>query len=141
MQDKDREVQDRNKREKSIVLYRVPESDKTTVEGRMKDDTEFFTSLCTDALQVHDLQVDKVIRMGTKIEDKIRPIKVVFTNDFDKRKVMSRLYRLKGAEDRFQNVSVSHDLTLEERDQQRQLVQEAHKKKSEDETGEWDYKV
>ena len=49
----------------------------------------------------------------------------------DKRKIMACLYKLKNASEDFNNISVSNDLTTEERQERQNLVQEAKCKREE----------
>ena len=53
---------------------------------------------------------------------------------------MESLYKLKQAEEKFKNVSITHDLTLQERTECKALVLEA-KRKQDEEEGEWLWRV
>jgi len=53
---------------------------------------------------------------------------------------MESAYKLKNAEDKFKNVSITHDLTKQERAECKVLVAEA-KTKQDVETGEWIWRV
>jgi hypothetical protein len=57
-----------------------------------------------------------------------------------KNQVMESLSKLRQAENKFKNISVTHDLTQQERSECRQLVEEA-KKKQQEEQGEFIYRV
>ena len=64
--------------------------------------------------------------MGKPSEDekKRRPLLITVDSEYTKRKYFSRLYRLKGDE-AFSGVSVSHNMTMEERKQTKLLVDKA----------------
>ena len=51
-----------------------------------------------------------------------RPLKVDFSSLFDKRLFLSKLYKLKYAAEPFKNISVQHDMSLEERAASKELA-------------------
>ena len=57
-----------------------------------------------------------------------------------KNRVMENLSKLKNADQRFKNISITHDLTLNERADLKLLLEEAKKKQIE-ETGEYIWRV
>ena len=54
---------------------------------------------------------------------------------------MESLSKLRNAEDRYRKISVSHDMTENEREQCKMLVKEAKEKQCNDQSGEWLYRV
>ena len=54
---------------------------------------------------------------------------------------MESLYKLKGMDSKFQRVIVTHDMTKKERQECKQLVEEANNKTQNDVSGEWTYQV
>ena len=137
----DKQTRDRTNRDLNIVIHRAEESETSMAENQKKHDQEFFSVLCEDILQVGDIPVENLIRMGKKQENRARPLKIILKDISDKRKIMMRLYNLKYAEDKFKRISVTDDLTYEEREEISKLVKEAQKRKREDTSGEYDYKV
>ena len=73
--------------------------------------------------------VEAMYRLGKREQDKTRPLLVRFSNEEKKVEVLKNLKELKGAEDRFRVVSVTHDLTVS----QRELVKEVRRRAMEEE--------
>jgi len=55
--------------------------------------------------------------------------------------VMESLYKLKNLEAKFNTVIVTHDMTRKEREDCKNLVEEAKAKTAQDPSGEWIYRV
>ena len=55
--------------------------------------------------------------------------------------VMESLFKLKHAEQKFKSIIVTHDMTQKERDQCKNVVEEAKQKESHDTSGEYKYRV
>ena len=133
-------MQDREIRDKNVVIFNVAESTKENREECFKDDDKFFTQLC-EQIQIDRPEVIKISRIGKKSEDKKRPVKVCFGTLFEKRKFFANLYHLKDAHVPFKNVQIQHDLTLEERQITRDLVNKANEKNKEENPTDFLYKV
>ena len=73
------------------------------------------------------------MRLGKKEPNRNRPLLVALPTIMDKREFMASLYKLKHASEGFNSLSITHDLTKEERQERRNLVREA-KRKQEEET-------
>jgi len=73
--------------------------------------------------------ISKTYRLGKKEEGKCRPLLVRFNSDEKKGTMMSNLNRMKGQQNKkFKGVSISHDLTV----RQRELVRAVRNKALED---------
>ena len=132
------EEKDRESRSNNIIIYRVPE-----VEGdeRIRSDKAFCTELAKDVLEIELLEDDikSVIRLGEK-GDYNRPLLVQFRERTTKNRIMECLFKLKTSDDKFRNISVTHDMTKQERSDCKALVEQAKQKQSE-EKGEYLYRV
>ncbi len=131
----------RESRENNIIIYRAEESDKTEPSERKDDDIAFFDSLCCEALDVGKINVSSITRLGKKENNKTRPLKVCLENPNEKQRIFRSAKRLKNASERFQ-VSISADLSEEDRKAVRKMVDQAkerEKKKNED--GTWVFRV
>ena len=60
-------------------------------------------------------------RLGSIKSTSIIPAKIEFTNPLIKNDFMRNLNKFKGAQTKFKNVSIKHDMTPEERSKERQL--------------------
>ena len=139
------EIEDKRKRRNNVIIYNVVENQKTTSKERMSGDKDFCEKLMNEVLKVGlDLEegdIQKVIRLGKRTEDdKNRPILVEFSSGQVKNLIMENAGKLGNAIDEFKGVTISHDMTKAEREQCREMVEEAKLKQS-NETGNWVHKV
>jgi len=133
------EEKDRESRSHNIIIYRVPE-----LEGRderLKADKDFCIALCNEALDldVQENDIKSLFRLGKRGESH-RPLLIQFREKTIKNRVMESLFKLRMADDKFKNISVTHDLTRSERVECKHMVEEA-KKKQQEEQGEFHWRV
>jgi len=136
------ENEDKLKRINNVILYNVAESDNDLAAERNADDMSFCGELMEKVLKVgYEVgDIVKVIRLG-KHDDKLkRPLLVEFANGHVKKVAMNNVTNLRSAKDKFQGVTISHDMTVKEREQCKLLVEEAKKMQNE-ETGNYIYRV
>ena len=101
------------KREQNIIIHGIDEGTYTEAQYL----AEFF-----DILGLDPNSMCASHRLGTKQNDKIRPLKIIMKSVREKGKVMSRLGRLKGADKVFKKISVTDDYTMEEREEIKRWV-------------------
>jgi hypothetical protein len=70
-----------------------------------------------------------------------RPILIEFQEGTMKNAVLENLSKLRQAEEKYRKISVTHDMTTNERDQCRELVKKCKENQSKEESGEWMFKV
>ena len=120
-----KESEDEKRRKKNIIVHKLPEAENDRFEERRNHDQNFANTLVKEVLMV-DVDVMEVRRLGRRNnEDPKRPLLISFANDWDQRKVVNSLYRLKNAAPVYRNLRVTNDLSKEERTEFKQLVQEA----------------
>ena len=56
----------KERREENIIIYRAPESTETEAGDRKSHDTSFFNSLCTDILEIPEIEIKNITRLGVK---------------------------------------------------------------------------
>ena len=142
--DRIEEEADKLNRKNNIIVYNVPESEATTQLERNKEDKEFCSNLMVEVLRVGFTEGDivKTLRLGKYQESgKPRPLMVKFSDGRVKNLVMEFASRLSQAKDKFAGVTISHDMTVKERELCRKLVAEAKQKQEEDSSGEFLYRV
>lgn len=135
------EEKDRETRSNNIIIYRAAEC--STSDERLKHDKAFCMELFKETLNVdlHDEDLKSVFRIGkTDQSSNCRPLLVQFREKSLKNRVMESLYKLKSADDKFKNISITHDMTQNERVECKALIEEA-KKKQIQETGEFLWRV
>lgn len=132
------EERERESRSHNIIIYRVPEVD--IKEDRVKEDKKFCLELLNTALEVDAQEAEfKFFRLGKRDQNN-RPLMVQCREKTLKNRIMESLYKLKNAEPKFKNASITHDLTINERAECKSLLEEAKKKQTE-ETGEYLWRV
>jgi len=126
----------------NVILYNVAESDSDSAAERNADDTSFCGELMEKVWKVgYEVgDIVKVIRLG-KHDDKLkRSLLVEFANGHVKNVVINNVTNLRLAKDKFQGVTISHDMTVKEWEQCKLLVEEAKKMQNE-EMGNYIYRV
>jgi len=134
------EEKDRESRGNNIIIYRVPEG--ATKEDTNTNDKLFCLELCREALGTGTEEVDfkSIFRLGRFETGKVRPILIQIREKSIKNQIMESLFKLRTADDKFKNISVTHDLTQKERAECKELIEEAKRKQAE-ETGEFIWRV
>lgn len=145
------ELRESGIREKDVIIHQVKEcqdKDGTTRKNRY---TDYVKSLAA-FLEVEDNVVsvtrlgkrpDKTDSMDAKEEPKPRPMKVVWTDIDSKRAFMKSLSRLKHFNENSPHfcISISHDMTKEERENYKKKYLEAKAKNDENTSGKFRYIV
>ena len=131
------EENDKENRRNNIILYNAADSAEGNVESKYKEDKLFFLQLM-NALStgVDEEDMKKILRLG-KINDsgKPRPLLVQLGCRMAKNLIMDSLFRLKNIDSKFKGITVSHDMTKNERDECKKLVEEAKQKEIQDISG------
>ncbi len=99
-------------------------------------------TLITDHIHANVKSPVKTTRLGPidRSRGKARPLKVAMADEDDKIQVLVNSNKLKNAPEPFKSVSVACDMSKEEREENKQLVQEA-KRLSSQESGNFIYLV
>ncbi len=126
------EEKDREGRSNNIIMYRVPEC--STAEGRVKHDKSFSVELFNTVMEldVKEEDLKSIFRLGKwdSSNSTSRPLLIQFREKAIKNRVMESLSKLKNASDRFKNLSIC-----------KRLVEEAKQKESDDQQGEFIWRV
>ena len=104
----------------------------------MPDDSEdsfLVNTLCKEVLEIGELEVEGITRLGRRKENHNRPIRVTLKSTMDKRKLMASAYKLKDAKGEFKDISITYDLNKEEREETRKLVAQAKERTAADKSG------
>ena len=129
---------DRAARCNNLILYNLPESTGDDYKQRQLNDAESVHTLINTHIQAEVDSPDKVTRLGDRSDqDKPRPVKVEMKSEEEKRRVLRRAKKLKDAPAPFHRVSVSNDMSLEERDNNKKLLAEAKAMDARDTSGDW----
>jgi hypothetical protein len=107
------------KRNKNVIIYRVPETTSGDRGASELEDQAFLKSLMEGPLEIAHVSgaVKQITRLGKKTEGTGgRPMLVKLATDDDKREFMGSLKNLKSADEKFKKISVAHDLTPKQRE-------------------------
>ena len=120
-------------KENNIILYNIPESEGTEIEA-YKEDVIKIKTIFLNKLNLLKEDVKEIRRIGREVvENKIRPIQVVFTN-LEKRsealKLRNIIYKKQNSEEEFK-IYISIDRTKQEQAQHEKLVQKLKEMKEE----------
>jgi len=121
------EEKDLENRKRNIIIYRVPEKKNENLSERKESDAVFVKDLldCVFDMKLEEGDIDRIYRLGRWSEDKTRPLLVAFQNCDKKEQIMSNLRNLKNTVEKFRGIGISPDLHPKERDEIKQLIQEA----------------
>ena len=87
-----------------------------------------------------EADIKSLFRLARPQTTNVRPILIQLREKSVKNQIMECLYKLKAADEKFKNISVTHDLTEKERNECKLLVEEAKQKQSV-ESGEFMWRV
>ena len=110
-------LNERANRANNIMIFNLKEFDEKT------KDEESVNELCTFIVE-KDINF-KYSRLGKKEPEKSRPIKVEFSDTLSKNEFMGNLKKLKNAPTHFKNISVKHNMSLDERKIEKELYSKA----------------
>ena len=107
---------------------------------RTEADIQFMIDM-TKAIGVKLARPDfqDAIRLGKKVEEKDRPLLVTMVTEESKSNIFRNIGKM--ANTKFKDVSINHDMTKMEREQNKKMVASAKEMESKDASGLWHYRV
>ena len=111
------ELSDRDRRKKNVIVYNLPEPAQNN-----KSDSDAFSALCSSVYN-SSFTITKLLRLGKKQPNKIRPLLLCFEHEEDRVTVLSHSHQLCN-KDAYKNVFISPDRTKFEREKHKNLVSE-----------------
>ena len=137
------QINDRLTRLKNIVVYNVPEGTSTLKADNAIHDTTLMKELLGHTTggkyQPEDLPVKRLGSEQTKETEteetkKNRPLLVTFPEEDKKAIVMKNLYKLKNKDEPFSGMIIKHDMSREDRENERLLQKEARERTQQEQT-------
>ena len=117
-------------RKNNLIVYRVPEKKTEDVSERKNNDMSFVKDLL-DAIfnmKLYDGDIEKMYRLGQWAEDRARPLLIRFKDCEKKQQIMTNVRNLKQQQiAKFQGISMSNDLPPKEREEIKQMLDQAKK--------------
>lgn len=131
-----KEDQERIKRKENIIMYNVPESDKEDNEERIQEDHDKAKDLIDNSLHVKGYAMEKLVRLGKKMENRNRPLLIKLRNEREKWEIIKNAKNLKDERDVLKKkVGISLDLSEKEREHEKKLRNELKERREGGEQG------
>lgn len=138
------ELRESNARKCNIIAYNLTESKAVEAENRRNDDLAMMEKLC-EIMETNPEGIQNTTRLGKVVKDgnnvKPRPLKVVFTSEREKTQFMRHLRNLATADEEYKSVSIVHDMTLRERELNKEKLTEAKELNEKNGSGDFKYIV
>ncbi|ELU10063.1 hypothetical protein CAPTEDRAFT_193367 [Capitella teleta] len=122
-----KESEQKEVRARNLVIFRAEEPTQEDRRKRNDDDLGFFKKLCKE-IEVKDIDIEEVTRLGKKEEGRNRPLRIKVGDLEQKTKIMKNLKNLGNDKRPFSAVTVAHDLTIDQRHNQKALIAKANEK-------------
>ena len=123
---KENEVRD--ERIKNVIIFGAEESSNPSRDERMKQDKELIKGLFNEIGLSPVPAFDEVLRLGrwnAQTRNGKRPLRFRMESEEAKGKLMESLVNLREADEKYKALSIKHDLTIEQREDLKIMVNEA----------------
>ena len=114
----------KNKKEdeikRSVIIHKLEEIHMNNFDDRMKADMNKLSELLEKGMKIQMPEISKIHRIGKYNPDnkvKYRQIKVVFTDNITRDKVIRNASNLKQADDKYKHCYIRKDLNQDERNE------------------------
>ena len=129
------EYRDIERRKWNVIVFNAPEPKSADISQRKTEDREFFNSLVED-IGIAPVDIADVTRLGAKVANKSRPLRVQLNNLSQRRSVLSNAKKLRNSSSRsFKEIFINPDLSPKERQAQKELRSELARRKEAGESG------
>ena len=128
------EISERENRANNIIMHGIDKSNEEDGADRTREDWETIKQVLTE-IGIEEQPGDQTTmkRLGERTEDKKRPILISLKDKRMKQEIITKARKLKDSE-KFKQVGISHDLTKIQREELKNLREEARKKSTEETT-------
>ena len=140
-----KEFRESEARRNNIIVFKAKEPESLLAEDGKREDLEFVSEMC-EIMKTNPKSVKSITRLGKINREKTvtagpRPMKIVFDDAKSKAIFMSNLRNLSTAEAKYKGVSVVHDMTMKERQLNKEQIRMAKEKNDGNESGDFIYLV
>lgn len=126
------EMEERRRREDSVILFNVPESSSTVTEERIQHDSIMFEDFCRDHLKLDTPPIpEKNFRLKSKNGEKPRPMKVRLKSNTIAKEVVDTWIQIPMEERKKIRQFLRRDQTLNQRKERLDLMAERDKRNQE----------
>ena len=127
--ERNKEFEDRRRRESNIVFYGMPEPSGTDGLARQNEDEDNVRELAR-SLGVDYLDIDLAFRLGKPSQGTTRVLKVILEDRKERKFLLDNSKNIRtSTEDKFKNVIIFKDLTIEQRAERKNKLEEKNKEK------------
>ena len=128
-------------RRNNIIVFKAKEPESLLAEDGKRENIEFVSEMC-EIMKKKPKSVKSITILGKINREKTvtagpRPMKIVFDDAKSKAVFMSNLRNLSTAEAKRKGVSVVHDMTMKERQLNKEQIRMAKEKNDEKESGDF----
>ena len=143
LRDYENEEKERQNRRKNIIVFGLPESEKTIPEERKEDDVKKMVGLCKNICKIkfNENDISKIIRLGKVTEDKERPLLITISEEIKKREIFRNLNKIRDAGSPFNKVTITHDMTKKQKEELKIKIETAKEMEQKDNSDEYMYRV
>ena len=123
-----------------MVIFEIKECEALSGKEKQEVDLKEVQKILKDCCEVELKQdnVTKVIQMGKYTEGKKRPIIIMIGTEEKKKEIFNNFHKLRRSAD---NITITHDLTVQQREELLELIKEAKNKEECDQMGRFIYRV
>ena len=143
LRDYENEEKERQNRRKNIIVFGLPESEKTIPEECKEDDVKKMVGLCKNICKIkfNENDISKIIRLGKVTEDKERPLLITISEEIKKREIFRNLNKIRDAGSPFNKVTITHDMTKKQKEELKIKIETAKEMEQKDNSDKYMYCV
>lgn len=110
------------KKEDNLIVYGMPESNLTEKKEEMLEDFRRIKKVYSERVDLQEQDLKHITRLGTKDDDKIRPIQITLHSQNKRKELLTKNMNLKLLEDDIStNIYISPDRTRKQREADKEL--------------------
>lgn len=118
--ERNRELEDRKRRETNLVFFNIQEKNEQNAQAEKQKDEDDVRQVAKD-LGLEDIDITAMFRLGKKIQDKTRPIKIIIGSRNNKKFLLDNAKHIKSkVTSRLNKTVIVRDQTAEQRNERRQ---------------------
>ena len=132
----ERELADRQSRQKNVIIFKAKESNTNLIEERTKSDKELISNIIDEMnLDTEQINIEKTVRLGRRKEDPQEnplPLVITFSTLTAKKELLKNASKIKQSPDVSLNVmTIQNDMSQKDREHERELVLKKFSKNAE----------
>lgn len=119
------EFEEREKRKCNVMFFGIPESSKTEINDRVKDDLKYIGDLGKKVFDLDSSVFTKARRLGKKQPKKHRPLQIVVDSPARVMEILKNAKKLGDKENsEYKSISIQRDMTPLEQEENKKLLKQ-----------------